>query len=246
MRGAHGRVLVRTRANLLSGAAPAGWWTKIHLDRARGRVEPSTPSSTCLQNGGILQAPSRTLTLVEAGLTHTGAPRQRCGKRSRITTIRFVQRFMVAGGIALAVLAALATGAWAEVDANGTYDGKIVCEGFFVGQPFSETYPHNYLQITRTGTTLHVATPDGISIGEIVDDADNIEQAQASLIACVTRAEPSPRGAIAHLKFTRTRATLKVTGKSIVAFGGFVATCTWTFKRTDTADPGVPGCNPPV
>lgn len=191
-------------------------------------------------------SPSVKRPLACGSATHTGAPRQRGGKRSGITTIRFVQRLMVSGGIVLAVLAALATGAWAQVDANGTYDGKIVCAGFFVGQPFSETFPHDNLQITRTGSTLYVATPDGISIGEIIDDADNIEQAQASVIACVTRAEPSARGAIAHLKFTRARATLKVTAKSIVAFGGFVATCTWTFKRTNATDPGVgPGCPDP-
>lgn len=54
-------------------------------------------------------------------------------------TIRISKRFMVVSGIALAVLAALAPGAWA-LDVNGSYDGKIVCKGFGSdGQAFSRT-----------------------------------------------------------------------------------------------------------
>ena len=161
-------------------------------------------------------------------------------------TIRIIKRFMVASGIALAVLAAAAPYAWA-LDVTGTYEGKVACKGFMEGQPFSQTISDLPLQITRTtgGDDLHVAAFGSILGGTIFDDADKPKRAEASLVSCGAEAEPFPVGLIAHLKFTLTDAALKFTAKSVSA-GGSVATCTWTFKRIDTADPGVGNCSPPV
>ena len=162
-------------------------------------------------------------------------------------TIRLSKRFIVVSGIALAVLAALAPGAWA-LDVNGTYDGKIVCKGFGSdGQPFSQKIFGSGAQITRPGGSndLHVAAFGFAFVGTIFDDADKITRAEASAISCSTAAEPLPLVFVAHLKFTLAGATLKFTAKSVVTEpGNVVATCTWTFKRTNATDPGVGGCPP--
>jgi len=114
---------------------------------------------------------------------HTDSPR-RCWKGHIKRTSGTVRRFIVASGIAVAVLATQAPGAWA------------------------------------------------------LDEA--------SLITCGAQGEPLPFGSIAHLKFTLVHggATLKFTAKSILAIGGLVATCPWTFKRTDVTNPNVGGCAP--
>ena len=161
-------------------------------------------------------------------------------------TIRIVNRFLVAGGLTLAVLAALATGAWA-MDVNGTYDGKLACKGFGGdGQPFSQIIFGSGVKITRPGgNDLHVEAFGAIFKGTIIDDADKINRAEASLISCGTAAEPIPVGFMAHLKFTSSGETLKFTAKSVVTPGpSVVATCTWTFKRTNATNPNVGNCTP--
>jgi hypothetical protein len=161
-------------------------------------------------------------------------------------TTRIVKRLVVTIGIASAVVTALTTGAWAQLDVNGTWSGKAVCKGFFEGQPFSDTFVDPGLQITRSGDDLHVLAFGVVYKGKIIDDADIVKKAQGSMIACGTVAEPFPSyGEIAHLKFTLSGTTLKFTAKSVFTIGGpppDVATCTWTFKRTDATDPGLGGC----
>jgi hypothetical protein len=160
--------------------------------------------------------------------------------------IRIVQRFIVASGIALGTLAALATGAWA-VDVTGTWAGKITCEGFAVpGQSFTEDFTDNNLEITLDGGDLHVVASGVTYNGKIIDDADSPKKAEAAMIACKTVAEPFPRFAeIARLKFTvsASSGSFKATSTFTESMPILkVGTCTWSFKRKSTADPGVGPC----
>jgi hypothetical protein len=95
------------------------------------------------------------------------------------------------------------------------------------------------LRVVAFGTTYN---------GKIIDDADTVKKAEASMIACGTVAEPFPGYAeIARLKFTVSATSASFKATSIFTVGGpppDVASCTWSFKRTSSADPLVGGCPP--
>jgi hypothetical protein len=136
----------------------------------------------------------------------------------------------------------------AAVDMTGTWEGEAVCKGFFAGEKFKETFSGNVL-ITQSGTDLNLDFVGFLYNGGIINDAKNPDKkGQGSIVFCGTTAEPlGDYNEIGHLtvQIGANKSTFKATSVFTVASSGEivdVATCKWKFTRTNTADPGVPGC----
>lgn len=143
---------------------------------------------------------------------------------------------------------AMSTTSVLAVDLTGTWDGKAVCNGFFAGEKFKATFPGTVL-ISQAGADLNLDFLGYRYNGGIIDDAKQSDKkGEGSFVFCDTTAEPlGDYNETGHLKvqITPKKSTFKATSVFTVASSGVivdVATCKWTFTRTDTANPGVPEC----
>jgi hypothetical protein len=153
-----------------------------------------------------------------------------------------------------AVLAA--TGTARAFDLTGTWEGRQTCRGFD-GERFSFKIPSargdvSVLHITQVGSALalRLATSDGDDVyrGIGIDALDRPEGGQVYVVKCGTDDDLS----ILESGFdevgsgpVKTRANGAGTFKLLSTFlneAPATAFCRWSYKRVDTADPGVPGC----
>lgn len=146
------------------------------------------------------------------------------------------------------VLLGLSTTSALAVDLTGTWEGEAVYKGFFNGEKFKDTYSGAAL-ITQSGADLNLDFLGYRYNGGIINDAKKPDQkGEGSFVFCGTTADPlGDYNEAGHLKvqITPKKSTFKATSVFTVASSGEivdVATCKWTFTRTNTADPGVPDC----
>ena len=140
------------------------------------------------------------------------------------------------------------------IDLTGTWEGKYTCKGSD-GSNFSYSVP-GILEITHTGTEIRAQFPfdtgedvyAGVSID---DDKKPLEKGVAYFIHCGMTDVPGS-GQNFYDETAFARATTKSNGggtlKATTTF--FVSdpppemsSCKWSYKRTSTADPGVPVCS---
>lgn len=162
-----------------------------------------------------------------------------------LAVLAFLGTFAVAGaGVGVRSAAAQAP------DLTGTWTGEATCNGFD-GTKFKVTCCPT-LEISHASPTeLHVRLPQDddtvletfLYFGRIVPDADKpAEKGEVVLVGCDTTntlPEDSQMG----------RGSVKIGNKSTLKGQSFffetvtgIQTCKWSYKRTDTADPGVPAC----
>lgn len=159
-----------------------------------------------------------------------------------------IGRFLSRNMITAAVFLGASTTPALAVDLTGTWEGKAVCTGFFNGAKFKETFPGNVL-ITQSGGDLNMEFLGVRYNGGILNDAKQPDKkGEGAFVACSTVAQPlGDYNETGHLKvqLTLNKSTFKATSVFMVGSLGSlvdVATCKWTFARTDTANPGVPEC----
>ena len=139
-------------------------------------------------------------------------------------------------------------------DLTGTWEGKYTCKGSD-GSNFAYSVPTT-IEITHVGTEIRLQFPfeggadvyAGLSID---DDKKPLEKGVAYLIHCgMTDVPGSGENDFDETAFVR--ATTKSNGGgtlkgSTVFFVSAppppeISSCKWSYKRTSTADPGVPAC----
>ena len=138
-------------------------------------------------------------------------------------------------------------------DLTGTWEGKYTCKGFD-GEKYSFTVPGT-LEITQTGTVLALALPfDGGADaynGVGIDDTAKPLQGAAYFVHCgVTDVPGMGEGGLDETGFAKIKTkengtgSFKATTTYYLGAPREVATCKWSYKRIDTADPVVPSCLP--
>ena len=149
----------------------------------------------------------------------------------------------------IALAAALAQPA-AAFDLTGTWTGKQTCKGSSAGEKFSFSIPSTLL-VTQTGAALniHVVSDTGTDIyqGIGIDSTAKPVNGDAYFVHCGTTDVPETGD-----DFDESgRATVKTNESGTGSFKGTsaffnsepeVASCKWSYKRTDAADPAVTGC----
>jgi hypothetical protein len=151
--------------------------------------------------------------------------------------------------LALAVAAVLAPPA-AAFDLTGTWTGKQTCKGSSVGQKIKFSFPSELL-ITQTGTdiVIHVVSDSGTDVYQSVaiDDLLKPENGAAYFVHCGTTDIPETGDEFDE----NGRATVKTKATGTGSFKGTstffnnepeVASCKWSYKRTNPTDPAVTGC----
>ncbi|MBI3767133.1 MAG: hypothetical protein HY271_01425 [Deltaproteobacteria bacterium] len=102
--------------------------------------------------------------------------------------------------------------------------------------------------ITQVGTDLNLEeTPgDFIYDGSVIDDSKKpTTKGQASLTLCTTTPANhalNGMGRITKIAVKKDGVKASFTAVSFQSNMTSVETCTWKYKRTDTADPQVPNC----
>jgi len=134
------------------------------------------------------------------------------------------------------------------VDLTGTWTGKIVCNTFDATGTYQAVVAGDTMLITQSGADLNM-TADGGEFtydGKVIDKAGHpTTKGQASFIECRTTPADTDVSEIG-----RTKVEIQpdgvgdtFTAQSILSAGGSVfQTCRWSYKRLDTADPGVGEC----
>jgi hypothetical protein len=150
--------------------------------------------------------------------------------------------------LALALFAgALLPATPATADMTGTWEGKVVCTGFFQGEKTKDTFTSD-LFITQSGADLNMLFLGLLYNGTLIPDAKDGRKAEAPFIACPTQAEPfGSFNEIGHLKVQidelKDKTSFKAESVFAVEEGGtVVSTCQWTYKRIDVANPNVEAC----
>ena len=154
--------------------------------------------------------------------------------------------------ITMLALAALASGVTsaAAFDITGTYEGKFKCAGFFDG--FKDKFEEiPTLTVTQNGNVVGISWNGGefSYVGIALPDGRKPDKGEIAFVVCSNNAAPADGNGlqeIARLKVStkpsKGTATLKGVG-IFIQEGDSVFTCKWSFKRTNTSDPGVPtGC----
>jgi len=157
---------------------------------------------------------------------------------------------------AVAMLAGFsASHAWGA-NLTGIWTGEQHCDAFD-GQKFDLPYPNDIMVISQSGQDINLAALyfEGVFHllyqGHVIDDAKEPDRkAQAAFTECVTTAtseyQETGRAMKVELKkkgdgeFEATSIFFQDVGSPETG------TCTWKYKRVDTADVGVPACTSPV
>jgi len=153
--------------------------------------------------------------------------------------------------IALAA-AALAAQPAASFDLTGTWQGKQTCRGLSAGEKTAFSFPST-LRITQTGSelALEVVGDAGTDVynGMGIENALKPAVGEAYFVHCGMSDVPATGEdsfdesgrAVVRTKEETGRGTFTGTSSFYNDFPE-VFTCKWSYKRTDTADPGVAGC----
>jgi hypothetical protein len=151
----------------------------------------------------------------------------------------------------LALAAALVAQPAAAFDLTGTWEGKQTCSGSSAGEKFSFSIPSTLL-ITQTGTALniHVVSESGTDVyqGFGVDSVANPLNGDAYFVHCGTSDVPETGDDFDESGRATVKTKEETVGGAFKGTSAFfnaapeVASCRWSYKRTDAADPDVAGC----
>jgi len=152
-------------------------------------------------------------------------------------------------GLAASLVVLAVSGSTAHAfDLNGTWVGKWSCKGFD-GAKFTDGNRDSTMLVTQTGNALAIDL-DGGSYrynGLAIADDAKPEKGEVVLASCSIDNQPGANGLGELMRLTvKTKSgAVKATLKGISIFENpptTVGTCKYSFKRTSTADPNVPGC----
>jgi hypothetical protein len=158
-----------------------------------------------------------------------------------------VRRFL-RGELALVWLAAVLTASPAAgADLTGTWEGKLVCKRLDDEGRSREVDRFVDLEISQTGNQL--VAMDRFTrhfSGIVVDDASKPDRkGETALAACALGGTAGGGNSLGVLRVTvdpvKGRGRIQGTLHHIITRSIF-ETCTWRFRRLDTADPAVPAC----
>jgi hypothetical protein len=130
---------------------------------------------------------------------------------------------------------------------TGTWEGKATCEGFLAGEKDKYTCCEELL-ITQTGADLNLLTGGFLYNGVVLPDADKPEtQGEAAFIRCGTDddlggVDEMGRATKVSVNLDNGKGTFTATSFS-KGSADEIYTCKWSYKRVNTADPGVPECS---
>jgi hypothetical protein len=152
--------------------------------------------------------------------------------------------------LALVAAAALAQPA-AAFDLTGTWTGKQTCKGSSVGEKIKFSFASELL-ITQTGGDLviHVVSDSGTDVyqGAAIDDLVKPQNGAVYFVHCGTTDIPETgdqfdENGRASVKTKEAAGTGSLKGTSTF-FNNEpeVASCKWSYKRTNATDPVVTGC----
>jgi len=142
-----------------------------------------------------------------------------------------------------------------SADLTGIWLGEQKCDRFD-GDKFTTKFSNDVMVISQTGDEIRVAAllVDGgfelLYQGRVIDDAkDPSHKGQASFTECTTApGSPYQETGRATKVDVKTRGDGKFEATSIFFqaavedFPADTGTCSWTYKRVDTEDVGVPSC----
>ncbi|HEV8715586.1 MAG TPA: hypothetical protein VGX03_22510 [Candidatus Binatia bacterium] len=149
-------------------------------------------------------------------------------------------------------LSLAAAAAWA-IDLTGTWEGTQVCQ-YFDGKSRVRNFPNDVMSISHTGNDFFFSTPlvDGaVFHAQVIASAKSpANKAQVIFITCGTTE------ASAYQELGRAATLQVITHGSGARFEAtsnffqtdpdgsrFMGTCLWSYRRVDTADPGVGDCS---
>lgn len=151
---------------------------------------------------------------------------------------------LTVASFALLVAASMTPAAYA-FDLTGHWTGKFSCQGFD-GAKFTVSNKSASLAVTQTGNTVAMLASGILYSGTAMPNAAKPDQGEAVLLTCSTSNALGPNQAeIARTTVKTKVGTFKASIKATSVFATnapLVGTCKYTFKRIDTADPGIAGC----
>lgn len=134
----------------------------------------------------------------------------------------------------------------ATPDLTGSWIGEAVCTGFFAGEKYKETFTGT-VNISQSGTDINMEFLGTVYNGAVITDSKNSRKGEGPFLTCNTEVEPiGAFNEIGHMKVLVDNAKNKTSFNAVSVYAqgaGNVATCKWTFERTDPADPGVAACS---
>lgn len=126
-------------------------------------------------------------------------------------------------------------------DLTGVWEGKQTCAAFDGAKSRVKIEP-SVLWVSQAGGSLNVEVEGLFPYnGHVIDDASKPNRGEAVLIACGSTEDG---GEVGRFK-VRTRPDNgkgRIKGSSIFGTSATFLTCTWSYKRTSTLDPGVGTC----
>ena len=155
---------------------------------------------------------------------------------------------MLRTALVAALLTALTPMPGSALDLTGTWEGKWKCKIFAAGVKEKLAEKDSLMRITQTGNTLaiHLDAVDRYA-GVAVEDAVKPEKGEAGMVTCTTNNDLAEFGGWDEMIHFKAKA--KMNGKGVLKGrsvwsdpGPHIATCSYKYKRTSTADPQIPGC----
>ena len=157
--------------------------------------------------------------------------------------------------VMLGVVIALGPARAQSADLTGIWLGEQKCDRFD-GQKFTTKFTNDVMVVSQSGNDIRMAALfDGADFhlfyeGRVIDDVkDPAHKGQAGFTECTTapgspyqetgratKVDVKPRG---DGKFEATSVFFQEATSEFLADTG---TCSWTYKRVDTLDLGVPSC----
>lgn len=135
------------------------------------------------------------------------------------------------------------------IDLTGVWLGRLVCDTFDALGKSKDVITDDVMLITQMGDDLNIAADESgfLYNGTVIDDIANpTKKAQFAFIECRTTPANTDTSEIGRAKVTikTDGITAKLKAQSILSHPtpGF-QTCKWSYKRIDTTDPKVPGCD---
>jgi len=146
------------------------------------------------------------------------------------------------------------------VNLTGTWVGKIICDSFDPSGKFRGGVTNDTMEITQTGADLNIVADEFLFLynGQVIDDPANPAfKGQAGFIECRTTPANTDTSEMGRLKVVvkgdginaRLKARSILMNPDLAGDPNPVPvfqTCKWSYKRIDTTDPVVPGCDDPL